>query len=48
MTALAQALTRATGSDVDVETLRTLVIFSLVGLIASVCMARYGLDFGPF
>jgi hypothetical protein len=48
MTALAQALTRATGSDVDVGTLRTVVIFSLVGLIASVCMARYGLDFGPF
>ncbi|HEY3679617.1 MAG TPA: hypothetical protein VGL45_12935 [Bradyrhizobium sp.] len=48
MTALAQALTRATGTDVDVGTLRTVVIFSLVGLIASVCMARYGLDFGPF
>jgi hypothetical protein len=48
MTALAQALTRATGTDVDVSTLRSVVIFSLVGLIASVCMARYGLDFGPF
>jgi hypothetical protein len=48
MTALAQALTRATGTDVDVGTLRTVVIFSLVGLIASLCMVRYGLDFGPF
>lgn len=48
MTALAHALTRATGTDVEAGTLWSVVIFSLVGLIASVCMARYGLDFGPF
>jgi hypothetical protein len=48
MTALAQALTRATGTDVEAGTLWSVVIFSLTGLVASICMARYGLDFGPF
>lgn len=41
--ALAKAITRATGTDVDVETLKVLVIFSGAGLLVSLVAAMiYG------
>jgi hypothetical protein len=39
-----QAVTRATRTDVDIEPLRTVAVFSCLGLFASFCMAPYGLD----
>lgn len=48
MAALAQALSRASGADIDVDSLFTVVLFCGVGLLATFCMMRYGLDFGSF
>jgi hypothetical protein len=42
--ALARALSRAFRTDVDVETLKTVVIFCGVGLLVSLLFASYGLD----
>ena len=45
MTALAHTLSRLTGRDVDVESLKTVVIFSGIGLLASLLVIEtYGLD----
>jgi hypothetical protein len=44
MAAIARALSRVTGTDVDVETVKTLVMFCGVGLLVSLLMASYGLD----
>ena len=45
MTALAQALSRLTGTDVDVESLKAVLIFSGIGLLASlIAIEAYGLD----
>jgi hypothetical protein len=44
MTAIAKALSRATGSDVDVEIIKTLAIFCGVGLVVSLLFATYGVD----
>jgi hypothetical protein len=45
MTALAKIFSWVTGADVDVETLKTLLVFSGLGLLISlVCMMAYGLD----
>ena len=45
MTALAQALiNRTTGADTG--SLATVALFSCVGLLATLCAMRYGLDFG--
>jgi hypothetical protein len=45
MTALAQALSRATGSEIDVESLTKVAIFCGIGLIVSLfAIASYGLD----
>jgi hypothetical protein len=47
MTALAQALiARATGTET--EGLVTVALFSCIGLLVTLCMARYGLDYGTF
>ena len=48
MTALAQAIiTRATRIDTN-GTLTTVVLFSGVGLLVTLCAIRFGLDYGMF
>ena len=44
MATVARVLSRASGTDVDVETLKTLVMFCGVGLFVSLLFASYGLD----
>jgi hypothetical protein len=44
MAAIARALSRATGTDVDVEIVKTLAIFCGAGLLMSLLLATYGLD----
>jgi hypothetical protein len=44
MTLVAKAISRATGVEVDVETLKTIVMFCAVGLTVSMMCASYGLD----
>ncbi len=45
MAALARILSSFSTTDIDFETLKTLVIFSGLGLLASlVCVMAYGLD----
>lgn len=44
MAAIAKALSRALGSDIGVETLKTLAMFCGVGLFVSLLFATYGLD----
>jgi hypothetical protein len=44
MAALARALSRAIGVDVDVETLKTILLFCGAGLFVSLLAAMYGLD----
>jgi hypothetical protein len=44
MAAIARVLSRATGTDVDVEIVKTLAMFCGVGLFVSLLMATYGLD----
>ena len=44
MAAIARALSHATGTDVDVEIVRTLAIFCGAGLLISLLLATYGLD----
>ena len=46
MAAIAKALSRVTGTDVDVEILKTVAIFCGVGLLVSLLMVSYGLDLG--
>jgi hypothetical protein len=41
MTAIARALSRASGTQVDVETLKTIVIFCGVGLVVSLLLADW-------
>jgi hypothetical protein len=49
MTALAQAfVNRATGRTDTDGSLATVVLFSCIGLLVTLCMVRYGLDFGSF
>jgi hypothetical protein len=47
MAAIATALDRTLGIQVDVETLKTLVIFCGAGLTVSLVLASYGLDLSP-
>ena len=48
MTALARTLSRALGNEIDVETLKTIVIFCGIGLTVSLLLAlTYGLDLSP-
>ncbi|WP_291574501.1 hypothetical protein [Bradyrhizobium sp.] len=47
MTAIARVLSRASGIEIDVETLKTLVMFCGVGLTVSLMLASYGLDLSP-
>jgi hypothetical protein len=48
MAALARVLLRVTGVDIEIETLKTLGIFSGLGLLISLGLAMtYGLDLSP-
>jgi hypothetical protein len=47
MAVIAKAISQATGIDLDVETLKTIVMFSAVGLTVSLMCASYGLDLSP-
>jgi len=44
MAAIARVLSRASGTEIDVETIKTLAMFCGVGLTVSLLMASYGLD----
>jgi hypothetical protein len=44
MAAIARARSRVTGTQVDVETIKTLAIFCGVGLTVSLILASYGFD----
>ena len=44
MAAIARVLSRATGTDVDVEIVKMLAIFCGAGLLMSLLLATYGLD----
>jgi len=48
MAAIAKALSRATGIEVDVEVLKTVALFCGVGLLVTLLAISYGLDFGAF
>jgi hypothetical protein len=47
MAAIASAFDRALGIRVEIETLKTLVIFCGAGLTVSLLLASYGLDLSP-
>jgi hypothetical protein len=44
MAAIARVLSRVSGTPVDVEILKTIVMFCGVGLFVSLLLATYGLD----
>ena len=44
MATIARVLSRASGTDVDVETIKTLIMFCGVGLTVSMMLASYGVD----
>jgi hypothetical protein len=44
MTALAQALSHASGTRIDVKSLRIVAMFCGAGLLVSLLFASYGLD----
>jgi hypothetical protein len=45
--AIARVLSRFSGTDVEVATLKTIAIFCGVGLLVSLLVASYGLDLSP-
>jgi hypothetical protein len=47
MVTIARVLARASGTEVDVETIKTLVMFCGVGLTVSMILASYGVDLSP-
>ena len=48
MTALAHTISRVSGVEIDVESLRTVAMFCGVGLLASIALClTYGLDLSP-
>jgi hypothetical protein len=42
--AIARVLLRVSGTELEVETLKTIVIFCGIGLFMSLLLASYGLD----
>ena len=42
--AIARVLSRVSGTEVEVETLKTIAIFCGLGLFVSLLLATYGLD----
>jgi hypothetical protein len=47
MAAIASALSRASGTDVNVDALKAVVMFCGVGLTVFLMVASYGLDLSP-
>ena len=47
MAALAKMLSRASGFEIDVDTLGTILIFCGAGLLLSLVMLSYGIDLSP-
>jgi hypothetical protein len=47
MQTIAKALSRISGTSVDVETLKTIIIFCAIGLTVSLICMTYGLDLSP-
>ena len=47
MAAIAGVLSRTAGIDVDVESLKPILLFCAAGLFVSVLFATYGLDLNP-
>jgi hypothetical protein len=47
MTTIARVLSRASGTQVNVETIKTIFMFCGVGLTVSLLLATYGLDLSP-
>ena len=47
MAAIAKVLSRASGTNVDVETVKTIAMFCTGGLVVSLVLASYGLDLNP-
>lgn len=47
MATLARMLSRASGFEIDVETLRPIVIFCGVGLLFTLMLLSYGVDLSP-
>ena len=47
MAALARVLTRATGIEIGVDTLRPILIFCTAGLLFSLLLMSYGLNLNP-
>jgi hypothetical protein len=47
MESIAKAISHSTGVDINVETLKTIVMFCAVGLTVSLMCASYGLDLSP-
>jgi hypothetical protein len=47
MAAIAKALSRISGTQVEVETLKTILMFCGVGLAVSLLLVSYGLDLSP-
>jgi hypothetical protein len=47
MATIAKALSRVSGTQVEVETLKTIIMFCGVGLTVSLLLASYGLDLSP-
>jgi hypothetical protein len=44
MAAFTKALSRISGTNVDIETLKTIIMFCGVGLTVSLMLMSYGLD----
>ena len=47
MAAIARILSRASGTDIEVETLKTVAILCGAGLLVALLLASYGLDLSP-
>jgi hypothetical protein len=47
MTAIAKVLSRVAGTQVEIETLKTIAMFCGVGLFVWLLLATYGLDLSP-
>jgi hypothetical protein len=46
MAALAKVLSRVTGTEIDIEEIKTILIFCGVGLAVSLLLVSYGFDLG--
>jgi hypothetical protein len=47
MTAIARVLSNASATSVDVQTLKTVLMFGAVGLTVSLLVASFGVDLSP-